>query len=54
MDWNSLYLLELIVMRMSGFLLVNPLFGRTTVPGIVKAGVTWRFPSSCGGRRTPL
>lgn len=43
MDWNSLYLLELIVMRMSGFLLVNPLFGRTTVPGIVKAGVTLAF-----------
>lgn len=43
MDWNSLYLLELIVMRMSGFLMVNPLFGRTTVPGIVKAGVTLAF-----------
>ena len=43
MDWNSLYLLELIVMRMSGFLLANPLFGRTNVPGIVRAGVTLVF-----------
>lgn len=61
MDWNSLYLLELIVMRMSGFLLVNPLFGRTTVPGIVKAGVTLAFSvfvwgaggRRCDGRRVP-
>lgn len=38
MDWSSLYLFELILMRVSGFIFPNPLFGRTTIPGIVKAG----------------
>lgn len=38
MDWSSLYLFELILMRVSGFLFPNPLFGRTTLPSVVKAG----------------
>lgn len=38
MDWQSLYLLELILVRMAGFMLLNPLFGRGTIPGLVKLG----------------
>ena len=38
MDWQSLYLLELILVRMAGFMLLNPLFGRGTIPGMVKLG----------------
>ena len=38
MDWGSLYLFQLIFMRISGFIFANPLFGRTTLPNIVKAG----------------
>ena len=38
MDWASLYLFQLIFMRISGFIFANPLFGRTTLPNIVKAG----------------
>ncbi|MFQ9917566.1 MAG: hypothetical protein ACLRWQ_15315 [Flavonifractor plautii] len=35
-DWAQLYLFELIFMRMSGFLLFNPLLGRTNLPAMVK------------------
>ena len=38
MDWAQLFLFELIVMRMTGFILFNPLLGRSNVPGLVKAG----------------
>ena len=37
-DWAQLYLLELIVMRMTGFVLFNPILGRSGLPGLVKAG----------------
>lgn len=38
MDWSSIYLFELIFMRVTGFVIPNPLFGRTNLPNIVKAG----------------
>lgn len=38
MDWAQLFLFELIVMRITGFTLFNPLLGRNNVPGLVKAG----------------
>lgn len=37
-DWAQLYLFELIVMRMTGFVMFNPIWGRNGVPGLVKAG----------------
>jgi flagellar biosynthetic protein FliR len=40
MDWSSLYLFELIFMRVTGFILTNPLFGRTNLPNLVKGGLT--------------
>ena len=38
MDWSALYLFELIFMRVSGFVFSNPLFGRTNLTNLVKAG----------------
>ncbi len=40
MDWTALFLFELIVMRMSGFVLMNPIFGRSNIPSYVKAGIS--------------
>ncbi|MGI5962447.1 MAG: flagellar biosynthetic protein FliR [Lawsonibacter sp.] len=37
-NWEELFLFELIVMRMTGFVLFNPIWGRGSVPGMVKAG----------------
>lgn len=39
-DWGRLTLLFYILMRMSGFVLFNPLLGRRNVPGIFRAGFT--------------
>lgn len=38
-DWAQLYLFELIFMRMSGFLMFNPLLGRSNLPAMVKTGM---------------
>lgn len=38
MDWATLYLFELVLMRVTGFVVANPIFGRTNFPNIVKAG----------------
>ena len=38
-DWAQLYLFDLIFMRMSGFLLFNPLLGRSNLPAMVKTGM---------------
>lgn len=38
LDWGSLTLFLYILMRMSGFVLLNPLFGRNNIPGVYKAG----------------
>lgn len=38
MNWQNLYLFELILARMGGFVALNPLFGRGNIPGIVKTG----------------
>lgn len=39
MDWAEVTLFLLILARMSGFVLFNPLFGRQNIPGIVKSGL---------------
>lgn len=39
MDWNALYLFELITMRVSGFVFTNPLFGRNNLTSLDKGGV---------------
>lgn len=38
MDWNGLVLFIYISARMSGFILFNPILGRTNLPGIVRTG----------------
>lgn len=38
MGWAQLTLFLYITMRMTGFILLNPLFGRRGIPGLVKAG----------------
>lgn len=38
-DWEQLFLFELIFMRMTGFVLFNPLLGRNNLSNIVKAGM---------------
>ncbi len=39
MDFTQLFLFELIVARVSGFIIFSPLFGRTNVNNFVKAGL---------------
>ena len=39
MDWAQLTLFLYITMRMSGFVLFNPLLGRNNSPAIVRAGL---------------
>ena len=39
MDWAQVTLFFLILARMSGFVLFNPLLGRQNIPGIVKSGL---------------
>ena len=38
-DWTQLYLFALILMRITGFVVLTPLLGRSNVPGLVKAGI---------------
>lgn len=37
-NWGAFTLFLFIAMRMSGFVLFNPIFGRSGIPGMVKAG----------------
>lgn len=39
MDWAQVNLFLMIMARMSGFVLFNPIFGRQTLPGAVKSGL---------------
>lgn len=39
-DLSQFYLFELVAMRITGFVALTPLLGRTNVPGVVKAGFT--------------
>lgn len=39
MDWAEVTLFFMILARMSGFILFNPLFGRQSIPNITKAGL---------------
>lgn len=43
MDWSELYLWTLVVMRMSGLVLLNPILGRNSLPNLVKAGMVLVF-----------
>ena len=38
MDWTALTLFLMILARMSGFVLFDPIFGRQSIPGLVKSG----------------
>ncbi|WP_312939038.1 flagellar biosynthetic protein FliR [Oscillibacter sp.] len=52
-DWGRLTLLFYILMRMSGFVMFNPLLGRRNLPGIFRAGLilvlTWFVASFTKG-----
>lgn len=39
MDWTELYLFSLIVMRVTGCIMLNPILGRNSLPNLVKAGI---------------
>lgn len=43
MDWSELYLFTLIFMRVTGFVLFNPILGRSSLPNLVKAGMVMVF-----------
>ena len=43
MDWSELYLFTLIFMRITGFVLFNPLLGRNSLPNLAKAGIIMVF-----------
>ena len=36
---DTILLLSLIIMRVSGFILFNPIFGRNNIPAVIKAGI---------------
>lgn len=52
-DWGRLTLTFYILMRMTGFVLLNPLLGRRNVPGIFRSGLvlvlTWAVVSFTDG-----
>ena len=39
MDWAEVTLFFFIMARMTGFIFLNPLFGRSTMPNVVKSGL---------------
>ena len=39
MEWADVTLFMMILARMTGFVLFNPLFGRQSIPGLVKSGL---------------
>lgn len=43
MDWSELYLFTLVFMRVSGFVLFNPILGRNSLPNLAKAGIIMVF-----------
>ena len=43
MDWSELYLFTLIFMRVTGFVLFNPILGRNSLPNLVRAGIIMVF-----------
>lgn len=43
MDWLELYLFSLIFMRVTGFVMFNPILGRNSLPNLVKAGMIMVF-----------
>lgn len=57
MDWAQLYLFMLIFMRVTGFVLFNPILGRSSLPGLVRAGIVMVFSvfvlSTVGQAPTP-
>ena len=43
MDWSELYLFTLIFMRVTGFVMLNPILGRNSLPNLAKAGIIMVF-----------
>lgn len=43
MDWSELYLFTLIFMRVTGFVLFNPVLGRNSIPNLARAGMIMVF-----------
>ena len=43
MDWSELYLFALIFMRVTGFVLFNPILGRNSIPNLARAGIIMVF-----------
>ena len=39
MDWSELYLFTLIFMRVTGFVLFNPILNRSTLTNLFRAGM---------------
>ena len=56
-DWQALTLFLYITVRMSGFVLFDPIFGRRSIPGIFRAGlalVLAVFIFEMSGQRAPV
>jgi len=45
-DWEAMTLMIYITMRMSGFMLFNPIFGRSGFPGFFRAGMIMTLSAS--------
>lgn len=57
--WEQFTLFLYILMRMSGFMALNPLFGRRSIPSMVKAGISLAltvvvFSATGGGAPVPV
>lgn len=54
-NWTAFTLLLFIVMRMSGFVMLNPVFGRAGIPNLFKAGfilmLSWMVYAVYGGEQ---
>ena len=57
-NWTAFTLLLFIVMRMSGFVLFSPIFARSGVPGVFRAGfillLSWTVYGVYGGTAVPV
>ncbi len=47
LNWTDFTLFLLITMRMAGFVLTNPIFGRSGLPGLFRGGVVLALSVSC-------
>ncbi len=51
--WDELFAFELVLMRVSGFVLFSPVFGRSNVPGYARAGFIMVLSVFCYGLGVP-